>query len=181
MRSAQRAINFFSYYAGQLGFTEPAATTETSTAGERFTFATLDPSRLEPAPIRAEWILEGNPEAKCLNLSNGTRGWASTNHWSCSKGKFRWQFGWDETVLILEGEVIITDEAGNIYHGRPGVSLFFPAGTSSVWDVPNYVRKIAFNQKPVPFHLNLADRVLNKLSRLLGFTAVKQDSGLGGA
>ena len=133
-----------------------------------FSATELDPDRLEPAPIRPEWILEGTPEARCARLSVGTRGGADTAHWSCTAGRFRWEFGWDETVLFLEGEVIVTDETGNIRHGVPGVTMFFPAGTSAVWDVPRYVRKIAFNRRPTPLPLHVIDRVACKLARAAG-------------
>lgn len=140
-----------------------------------FTLAALDPAKLKPAPIRPHWILEGAPEAKCVNLSNGTRGWTSTDHWSCTAGKFRWHYGWDETVLFLEGEVRITDDAGVVYEGRPGVSLFFPAGTSATWHVPNYIRKIAFNQRPVPVYLDFPARVIRKLQRMAGLEGRRQN------
>ncbi|MBD8892151.1 cupin domain-containing protein [Roseibium litorale] len=140
-----------------------------------FTLAALDPSNLKPAPIRPHWILEGSPEAKCINLSNGTRGWTSTDHWSCTAGKFSWHYGWDETVLFLEGEVRITDDAGVVYHGKPGVSLFFPAGTSATWEVPNYIRKIAFNQRPVPVYLDFPARVIRKLQRMAGLEGRRQN------
>ncbi|WP_420413140.1 cupin domain-containing protein [Roseibium sp.] len=147
--------------------------------GGIFTIAGMDKDALTPAPINPDWILDGSPEALCANLSAGTRGWAYTNHWSCTAGTFRWQYRWDESVLFLEGEVTITDDAGRVYEGRPGVSLFFPAGTSAVWHVPAYIRKIAFNQKPVPWYLHKISRVTERLQRLLG-QEVASDSGLGG-
>ncbi len=133
-----------------------------------FTATVLDPAQLQPAPIRPGWILEGKPEARCAHLSTGTRGWADTAHWSCTAGKFRWHYGWDETVLFLEGEVFITDEAGRTCHGVPGTSVLFPAGTSAVWEVPQYIRKIAFNHRVVPLPLHLAERVAHRLGRALG-------------
>lgn len=144
----------------------------------KFTQSVLDPERLKPSPIRPEWILEGAPEARCINLSMGTGNWASTDHWSCTRGKFRWHYYWDEAVLFLEGEVRITDETGKVYLGKPGVSLFFPAGTSAVWEVPDYIRKIAFNQRPIPRYLSLPARVINKLRIVTGL-APAQKGGLG--
>ena len=178
MKTARAEQVLVDNLAEQLGFSTSETRTDVAKAAERFTFSVLEPDNLQPAPIRPEWILDGSPEARCSTLSIGTRRWASTNHWSCTKGKFHWHFRWDETVLFVEGEVTITDEAGNIYHGRPGVSLFFPAGTSAVWEVPSYIRKIAFNQKPVPYYLNLADRIVTKLGHLLGFSERQTGSGL---
>ncbi len=152
---------------------------EMNPQGTLFTIAEMDVSALKPAPINTDWVLEGTPEAMCATLSEGTRGWAYTNHWSCTAGKFRWHYRWDESVLFLEGEVTITDDAGRVYEGRPGVSLFFPAGTSAVWHVPTYIRKIAFNQKPVPWYLHKISRVSERLQKLLG-QDVASGSGLGG-
>ena len=164
--------------ARNLGFVAPVEELDQNEVPGKFTESVLDVSRLEPRPIRPEWILEGQPEARCVNLSMGTRGWASTDHWSCTAGKFRWHFGWDEAVLFLEGEVKITDESGKVYLGRPGVSLFFPAGTSAVWEVPTYIRKIAFNQRPIPRYLSLPARAFNKLRLVTGLAPAPQ-AGLG--
>ena len=133
-----------------------------------FGYAELDPARLSPAPIPAEWILDGAPAARAVSLFTASAGNATTDHWSCTAGTFRWHYGWDETVLFLEGEVAITDGNGRVYHGRPGVSLFLPAGTSAVWHVPVYIRKLAFNHKPMPTPLRIADRVFDKVRRVMG-------------
>ncbi len=149
------------------GFTSVDDASASKSAEPVFTFAQLDSDLLEPAPIRPEWVLEGSPEAKCCNLSVSTGRLATTDHWSCTKGKFRWHFEWDETVLFLEGAVTITDDRGIVYHGRPGVSLFFPAGTSAIWEVDHYIRKLAFNSRPLSPPLNFLSRVERKLLKIL--------------
>jgi len=128
-----------------------------------FVIDQVDKAQLEPAPIRPEWILEGTPVAMCKQLSGHKFGWGDACHWSCTAGKFRWHYGWDETVMFLEGEVTITDDNNNVYQGKPGTSLFFPAGTSAVWEIPVYIRKLAFNQKPVPWYLHYQSRVVERL------------------
>ncbi|MDN3721077.1 cupin domain-containing protein [Roseibium salinum] len=90
-----------------------------------FQFAQLDKNVLEPSPINPDWILEGNPEAMCKELSSLSDHRGNTCHWSCTSGRFDWHYGWDEAVLFLEGLAEITDENGNVYVGQPGVSLFF--------------------------------------------------------
>ncbi|MEH0070548.1 cupin domain-containing protein [Pannonibacter sp. Pt2-lr] len=133
-----------------------------------FRYAALNAAAMRSAPIRPEWIIEGMPQARLASLSTGTNGWSSTDHWECTAGKFHWHFFWDETVLFLEGEVHITDEAGNTYEGRPGVSMLFPAGTRAVWHVPVYVRKIAFNRRPMPWIVSFLMKVTARLGRLFG-------------
>lgn len=164
--------------ANKLGFESQADYRDAGLSQGLFTSAVMDPAVLEPAPINPDWILEGSPEALCLELSAGTRRSTNTAHWSCTKGKFHWYYGCDETVLFVEGEVIITDESGAVYHGKPGVSLFFPAGTSAVWEVPSYIRKIAFNHQPVHPLLNFMDRAYNKLCRMAGLSKATPCLGL---
>jgi hypothetical protein len=128
-----------------------------------FVLDRVEKAQLEPAPIRPEWILEGAPQAMCKQLASHKFGWGDACHWSCTAGRFKWHYGWDESVMFLEGEVTITDENGTVYQGKPGVSLFFPAGTTAVWEVPVYIRKLAFNQKPVPWYLHYQSRVIERL------------------
>lgn len=132
-----------------------------------FAYAALTKTALRSAPIRKEWVLEGDPQARLDSLSVGTNGWSSTDHWDCTAGKFNWHFEWDETVLFLEGEVHITDDRGNTYVGRPGVSMLFPSGTHAVWHVPVYVRKIAFNRRPIPWAVSILMKISARLKRLL--------------
>ncbi|ADZ68866.1 cupin domain-containing protein [Polymorphum gilvum] len=151
-----------------LGFTPVAEDVDASAQASRFPFTELDKAKLKPAPIRPEWILEGEPQARAASLSVGTNGWAGTDHWDCTAGRFRWHFGWDETVLFLEGCVVITGDDGTVYQGKPGVSILFPAGTRATWHVPTYVRKIAFNRRPMPKLVSLALKVQSRLDRLRG-------------
>ncbi len=132
-----------------------------------FTYAALTKTALRSAPIRKEWVLEGNPQARLDSLSVGTNGWSSADHWDCTAGKFNWHFEWDETILFLEGEVHITDDRGNTYVGRPGVSMLFPAGTHAVCHVPVYVRKIAFNRRPIPWAVSMLMKISARVKRLL--------------
>jgi uncharacterized cupin superfamily protein len=142
------------------------ATNHNNQSLSQFTQNVLDKDALEAAPIRPEWILEGAPQAKCKRLATHTRAWGNMCHWSCTSGKFNWHYGWDESVVFVEGVVTITDENGKVYKGEPGVSLFFPAGTTAVWEVPKYIRKIAFNDKPVPRLLHIQSRLIDRLLRL---------------
>jgi hypothetical protein len=135
--------------------------------GGLFTQSRLDKNSLEPSPISPDWILEGNPEAKCKNLSQIGDCWTVIDHWSCTKGKFVWHYFFDETILILEGEAMIVDENGVEYLAVPGTTVSFPDGSKATWTVPEYVRKIAFNQKSVPSYLHTFCRAVNKVHRKL--------------
>lgn len=134
--------------------------------GRIFSLSVVDKDQLEPAPIRPEWVIDGSPVAKCKTLARHHLGWGDAAHWSCTAGKFHWYYGWDETVMFLEGEVFITDANGSVYHGKPGVTLHFPKGTFAVWEVPTYVRKLAFNQKPVPWFLHYPHKIIERIQRV---------------
>jgi uncharacterized cupin superfamily protein len=105
--------------------------------------------RYTPAPIKPEWIRSGYPHARSADLVASADGGASANFWDCTAGQFEWQFAWDETVLILEGSVRVSDSLGNAATLRTGDVAHFTAGTSYVWEVDHYVRKIAFHRRPV--------------------------------
>ena len=112
-------------------------------------------AQLLAAPIPPEWILEGRPQARRAELSRSPDGAAVTVVWETSQGKFRWYFNIDETVDIIDGEVFVTDEKNVEHRLGPGDVGYFPAGTWSVWRVPDHVRKIAFIRhgmaRPVAF------------------------------
>jgi len=101
-------------------------------------------TQLAPAPIPSDWILDGKPEARRAELSRSPDGAAVTVVWETSKGRFRWYFNIDETVNILDGEVFVSDGKNAERRLGPGDVGYFPAGTWSVWRVPDHVRKIAF-------------------------------------
>lgn len=105
---------------------------------------------LKPLPIEPSWILSGDPRARGGNHSESVDGWASTALWECTAGRFRWHFAWEETVLIQEGEVRVTDAQGGTTVLRPGDMAYFPADSWFVWEVESFVRKIAFCRRPVP-------------------------------
>jgi len=126
---------------------------------------------MKPAPIEPSWVLAGNPVARVAEHSRGKDDAAVTALWDCTAGEFRWQFGWDETVLILDGEVHITAEDGTERTLRAGDVAYFAGGTAAVWRIDAYVRKIAFCRKPFPKPLTMAYRLRN-LIRSGGVTSL---------
>ncbi|HEY8571426.1 cupin domain-containing protein [Phenylobacterium sp.] len=111
--------------------------------------ARLEDARLEPAPIRPEWVMEGQPLARSAELSRSPDGTALTALWDCTAGTFNWFFAGDETVHILEGEVLVSGDDG-VRTLKAGDVALFPAGTWSTWRVPQYVKKVAFCRDPLP-------------------------------
>jgi uncharacterized cupin superfamily protein len=146
---------------------------------------TTNPATVElyPSPFPAEWVLEGRPQAQATAIAHSRDGAMTVIAWSCSKGRFRWQYHVDEMAHILSGEVFITDQSGTERRLGPGDTVFFPAGSWSVWQVTQDVRKIAVCHAAVPKLLGLALRAWNRLCRtaseLLGLDAERWESGGG--
>ena len=116
---------------------------------------------LEASPINAGWIIAGHPQARAREIARSSDGASNTMIWDCTAGTFRWYFGVDETVHILEGEVTVSDDSGNRRTLRAGDIGFFPAGTWMTWHVETYVRKIAFLRHPLPQPFGFLLRAFN--------------------
>jgi uncharacterized protein len=123
---------------------------------------------LGSAAINPDWILEGSPEARNKYLFSSADGTATTWMWDCTAGKFNWFYDIDETVYLIEGSVIIKDHAGGVNHVSAGETIFFPAGSSAEWTIPNYVRKFAILRAPLPRQVQFVKRVYHSLKRLVG-------------
>ncbi len=122
---------------------------------------------LAPAPIPADWILAGTPEARSCQLARSQDGASTVMAWSCTAGRFNWHYTVDETVHIISGEVFVTNEKGEECRLGPGDMAFFPAGSRSTWRVPAEVRKLAVCRQAMPLPFGFALRAWNKLSRTM--------------
>ena len=128
-------------------------------------------AQLNPAPIRPEWILEGNPVTRNKLLSSSADGTASTLIWDCTAGRFNWYYDVDETIYVIEGGVVVKDFGGLPRRLQAGDTIFFPAGARAEWHVEHYIRKIAFC-RALPQQLSrpvrIAERCYKFLKRLMG-------------
>jgi uncharacterized protein len=123
---------------------------------------------LDPSPIEPSWIIEGNPEARSRLLSRSACSTAQTMIWSCTEGKFNWYYDLDETIVILEGSIVL--ESDGMPPKRYGVGdvIYFRNGAHAKWHVEGYVKKVAFLRQSVPFPVGIAVRTVNKLKSLIG-------------
>ena len=131
-----------------------------------------DISALRPSPIDPSWIVAGSPQARVASLSSSADGHCWTDMWDCTAGAFRWRYAIDETIHIVEGGAVVTDEHGKVCELRPGDVMMFRNGTSAHWQVPDYVRKIAFCAKPVSRPANLLMQAERRLSGRGGRAAI---------
>jgi len=107
---------------------------------------------LEPDPIPAEWILEGNPQARANKLVT-TRDWSSTVVvWDCTPGSFKWHYSKDETVNFLSGEAFMIDASGEDYASAQAISLSSPPERGAL---PNTLGRWLSSGKPYGAHWDL--------------------------
>jgi len=128
---------------------------------------TINPAEveLEPAPFPENWILEGHPQARSRQIARSRDRTMNIVVWSCTRGRFRWLYFADEIVHVISGEVFITDHTGTERRLGPGDTAFFPAGSCSVWRVPEEVRKVAVSRAALPKLAGLVVRIWNRISR----------------
>ena len=105
---------------------------------------------LTPSPIEPSWIIEGNPVAKSCALSHSADGTASTIVWQCSEGKFNWYYDFDETILVLEGSIVLENDTMGPTRYGPGDVIFFKDGAHAKWHVEGRVKKLASAARPIP-------------------------------
>ncbi|HMH88773.1 MAG TPA: cupin domain-containing protein [Steroidobacteraceae bacterium] len=123
---------------------------------------------LNPAPIRPDWVLEGDPITRNKILSSSVDGTATTLIWDCTAGRFNWFYDVDETIYVIEGSVTVKDFGGLPRRLQAGDTIFFPAGARAEWHVEDYIRKIAFCRVPLPRTVRVAKRGYQFLKRLVG-------------
>ena len=60
--------------------------------------------------------------------------------WECEPSTFDWAYTQTETCLILEGDVTVKDDNGQVSFG-PGDMVTFPVDLECTWQVKKPVRK----------------------------------------
>ena len=136
---------------------------------------------LKPSPIEPSWIIEGNPEARSHRLSASADGAATTLIWSCTEGKFNWYYDIDETIMILEGSILLESEGMPPKRFGVGDVIFFRGGAHAKWHVEGYVKKVAFLHQTNPVGFGLAIRAVNKLKRMFLSPGERRPASLMGA
>ena len=134
---------------------------------------------LTPRPIEPSWIIEGNPDATWCVLSKSADGLASTMVWHCTAGKFNWYYDFDETILILEGGIVLESDTLPPTRYGPGDVIFFKDGAHARWHIESHVKKLAFCRKTNPALIGLMVRVINKLKRMFLAPAERPASLMG--
>ena len=113
-------------------------------------------------------MLDGSPQAHAKEIARSRDGAMTVVAWSCTKGRFRWQYLVDEMAHVLSGEVIIVDHTDTERRLGPGDTAFFPAGSWSTWHVTQDVRKVAVCRVAVPKLVAFALRIWNRIYGIAG-------------
>ncbi|OSI26612.1 cupin [Bradyrhizobium canariense] len=136
---------------------------------------------LELRPIEPSWIIEGNPVSRSHILSTSADGTASTIIWACTEGRFNWYYDIDETIMIMEGSIVLESDGMPPKRYGPGDVIFFRDGAHAKWHVEGHVKKIAFCRKTNPVMIGFLIRVVNKLKKIFVATGERRPASLMGA
>ena len=123
--------------------------------------------KLNPSPMRAAWILEGQPISRSRMLARSPDGTSFVVVWDCSRGRFKWCYDIDETLYVVAGDATLKHANGDSQDVTTGDIVYFPAGSIVEWTVHDYIRKVAFLRTPLPAPFSMLRRVTKKLIHLL--------------
>lgn len=124
-------------------------------------------------PVTSGFVLSGAPMTRTWSVLRSRDGTADVVVWECTAGRFECQYHQDEVVMVVAGEVFITDESGQERRLGPGDLGVFHAGTSCIWRVPERVRKIAVLRETMWRPAGLALKIWKRLMRMIGLPAIK--------
>ena len=103
---------------------------------------------LTPFAVDPTWVRSGAPNFRGTAISQSPDGKTSAGLWACDgPSTFEWSFGSDDTVHLLEGKIEV-DYRGRHFTLNPGDTATFHYGTSAVWHVPKYAKKVLGVQEP---------------------------------
>lgn len=110
-------------------------------------------AKLDSWPLPAELILTGKPTASGSVLSKSADGCKVRGIWDCSPGSFRWDWNYDETIVVVAGRVTVALDSGRKVELAPGDLAYFERGQGSVWTIHEHFRKgfHADSPEPLPF------------------------------
>jgi uncharacterized cupin superfamily protein len=123
--------------------------------------------------VLPRWVLSGTPVTRTWNVVRSHDLNSDIVVWECTAGRFECRYSVDETVMVVAGEVFITDQGGEERRLGPGDLGFFPAGSSCIWRVPASVRKIAVLRETMWRPVGLGLKVWKRLLGIVGIPRVR--------
>jgi len=122
----------------------------------------------EVIPLAPPSVLSWTPGTKIKHVVRSHDLTEDIFVWECTAGVFTWNYRKDETIVVVSGEVFITNNRGEERRLGPGDLAFFPAGSSCQWRVPVHVRKIAVEREVLWRPLGFGWKAWKKVLRVLG-------------
>jgi uncharacterized protein len=122
----------------------------------------------ELIPLAPHSVLSGTPFTRIKHVVRSHDLSEDILVWECTAGIFTWNYRKDETIVVVSGEVFITNDNGQEQRLGPGDLAFFPAGSSCQWRVPVHVRKIAVEREALWKPLGFGWKAWKKLLRIAG-------------
>lgn len=95
-----------------------------------------------------ERIVAGRPSFRSWNGYEDRSGVFFAGIWESGPGAWRIACTEDELCHLLEGEVVITEDAGQAQTFRAGDSFVVPAGFAGIWETRQHVRKLYAIHQP---------------------------------
>ena len=131
----------------------------------------------EVIPLAPQSILSGTPVTRIKHVVRSHDLTEDILVWECTAGIFTWNYRKDETIVVVSGEVFITNDKGEERRLGPGDLAFFPAGSSCQWRVPVHVRKIAVEREVLWKPLGFGWKAWKKLLYILAVGPKSSGSG----
>ncbi len=101
-------------------------------------------SSWEPYPLPKETIKEGDPNGQVhwLRVSGAGEAPYYAGIWTCQPSVFDYRFELNESLHVLEGHVVVSQEGGPTIDMRPGDVVSFPKGAMTRWAVKAPFKKV---------------------------------------
>jgi uncharacterized protein len=91
---------------------------------------------------QADRILSGEPRLTAWNHYSDSTGQFHAGVWAATRGSWRINYIESEFCHLLQGRVVLTNEAGRRWEFATGDSFVVPAGFVGTWEVLEDCRKV---------------------------------------
>lgn len=108
---------------------------------------------LEEWPLAAGSIISGTPRTHGAFTARSEDNRRARGLWSCTPGSFRWEWHYDESLVVVAGRARVHIDGGPVIEIAAGDFAWFDQGQSAVWETIEPMRKAfhAFADGGLPF------------------------------
>lgn len=98
----------------------------------------------EPSPVDPARLIDGSPEPRLWNTYTDPTGQFFSGIWAAGVGRWRVEYAphEQESCVLTEGEVLLTDDDDNVFHFHAGDAFVVPGGFRGIWCNITPVRKV---------------------------------------